>query len=436
MIRPFGNLRKIIKLKSLNEEDIVQLMKTHFNPKQVNAILVEDTDTYLKIQETYMKHFARNKIFRVIRCTSINEDITEELEQDEIIKSYHQENNHRGIIETYEHLKRTYYFPNMKNKINLYINQCEICQKEKYERNPVKVKYNETQTPKQPLEIIHIDVFFIKKSEPILTIIDKFSRYAQAFILESRNTPHIKEKLQQYFGLFGKPKLIVADQERSITTIEIKNFLLSNNIKIHFTSVNSSNSNSPVERFHSTLAEHLRIIINNEQSTMINALNKALHAYNNSINSITKYTPFELFFGRKIDEPLEIDIAKIKEKKIEIQSEAFNNSLSKKKQYIEKRNENRDDPKELPKDVYLRIKTNTKLQPRNKKLTINRQKQLNIYDRNDIKHHKNKVNKPRKQTFQGVISPDNMQHRSARHDDESGTDDNSDETDSTLQELF
>jgi transposase InsO family protein len=412
----FKNTRKIIKLKNFDEDTLVNLIKNHFNPTQVNAIFVENLDLYVKIQETYKKHFSRNKQMRILKCVSIKQDITDELQQDKIIKEYHEQNNHRGINESFEHLKRTYFFPNLKNKIQLYNNQCEICQIEKYERRPPRIKFQLTETPKQPLEICHIDIFFIQKNKPILTIIDKFSRYAQAYLLETRNTPHIKEKLMKYFSIFGKPKLIVSDQERAVTTIEIKEYLANNNINVHFTSINSSNSNSPVERFHSTLLEHLRLIMNHDDLTLKESIYKALNCYNNSINQITKYTPFELFFGRKQDEDLEIDINKIKEKKIELQSNAYNNSLQNKQKYINKLNENREEPNEnLPTDreLYTRSRVVNKLQPRNKKINIQRQKKFNIYDKNDLKHHKAKINKPRKLRLQNSNQSSN---RNPRHD--------------------
>lgn len=72
----------------------------------------------------------------------------------------------RGINESVEHIKRTHYFPNIKQKITLFINQCEICQTGKYERHPTKQKLCITQTPKQPLEICHIDIFYVNKEKP------------------------------------------------------------------------------------------------------------------------------------------------------------------------------------------------------------------------------------------------------------------------------
>lgn len=67
-------------------------------------------------------------------------------------------------------------------------------------------------------------------------------------------------------------------------------------INIHFTTPLHHDSNSIVERFHSTIIEHLRIlkeIYPNEDSLM----DYAIIGYNNSIHSATKYTPFELTFG-------------------------------------------------------------------------------------------------------------------------------------------
>lgn len=209
----------------------------------------------------------------------------------------------------------------------------------------------------------------------------------------------------------------MTDQEKAITTTEIKENLAENNINLHFTSVNASNSNSPVERFYSTLQEHLRILMNTEKLIFKESLNKALHAYNNFINTITKFTPFELFFGRKFDEPLEAVISRIKEHKVELQSKAYNNSLNKKKQYIDQLNKHRDEPQEnYPEETYRRLKTTSILQKMNQKTNIQR--------KTDIKFHMKSFNKPRKFTLQDRgLQPD----RGAGDDEQPRDDSDSDE---------
>ena len=61
-------------------------------------------------------------------------------------------------------------------------------------------------------------------------------------------------------------------------------------------------SNGIVERFHSTLIEHLRIINQRTELKNIsfqNKINMAIIAYNNSINLITRLTPNEILFGKE-----------------------------------------------------------------------------------------------------------------------------------------
>ena len=81
-------------------------------------------------------------------------------------------------------------------------------------------------------------------------------------------------------------------------------------IKPHVTCINNPKSNGIIERFRSTLIEHLRIINQREEFKCTNNENKmklANIAYNNSINAITKFSPKEILFGKtKIKRPFKI----------------------------------------------------------------------------------------------------------------------------------
>lgn len=110
------------------------------------------------------------------------EDVFEKDEQERIIREYHNKSNHRGITETLTHLKRQYYFPEIKNTITKIINNCETCSELKYDRKKNLTKYEITETPYKPLEILHIDIYSVL-SEHFLTIIDKFSKFGRSYIL-------------------------------------------------------------------------------------------------------------------------------------------------------------------------------------------------------------------------------------------------------------
>lgn len=68
---------------------------------------------------------------KVVRFTKIVKDISDEEERDYIIR----ENIWNTIIEEFlKVLKIIYYFPKLKEKITLFINNLEFCQREKYDR--------------------------------------------------------------------------------------------------------------------------------------------------------------------------------------------------------------------------------------------------------------------------------------------------------------
>lgn len=106
-------------------------------------------------QIVYSEYFANAKQFRFIRCTKLLKDVIESDEQKELIRNCHEDRNHRGITETYLYLKRDFYFPQMQRLINKTINNCEICQTLKYDRNPPKLRFQLTETPSKPLDILY-----------------------------------------------------------------------------------------------------------------------------------------------------------------------------------------------------------------------------------------------------------------------------------------
>lgn len=97
-------------------------------------------------------------MFSVKLTQSLLIDLRTPEEQNETIEETH-ERAHRGIEENYRVITKKFFFPQMRNRIRLYINLCRICLENKYERNPYKITYAETPIPKKTLDIVHIDIF-------------------------------------------------------------------------------------------------------------------------------------------------------------------------------------------------------------------------------------------------------------------------------------
>lgn len=139
---------------------------------------------------------------------------------------------------------------------------------------------------------------------------DKFSRFGTLISIKSRSTPHVRKGLSKYFGMFGAPKLLVSDNEPSLKSIEIRSMLQALNIQQYFTPTNHSQTNSIVERFHSTVAEIFRCNRPKyENLSMKEVFYVCCTLYNNTIHSSITFKPREVFYGIKdgSERPLDAD---------------------------------------------------------------------------------------------------------------------------------
>jgi len=92
-------------------------------------------------------------------------------------------------------MKRDIYFPLIKNRIAQVINAYEICHTLKYDQQPHKVVFQKTEIPCKPLDIIHSDLYTINKYH-VITIIDKFSRFAVGYTIPARDSLNIVKSIK------------------------------------------------------------------------------------------------------------------------------------------------------------------------------------------------------------------------------------------------
>lgn len=331
------------------ESEIIKFLKEHTIADRVFHCYFYDENLYLAFSRVYTTIF-NDRGPKLIRCTSRVTLVENKTEQQELIKRYHEgKSSHRGIQETFKHLHRNYHWPNMLLTVQRFINQCDLCLKAKYERNPLKPPLIITETPTKPFQHLFMDLYSTGGAT-FLTIIDNFSKFAQAVPLNASSSVHIAEALLQVFSVLGLPLKITTDSDTKFDNDVIKEICASHDIHIHFTTPYNPNSNSPIERFHSTIAEIIRIQRMTNKDDPIQLIMKyAIIAYNNAIHSTTGYTPRELLFGHTASRnPLELyypkefyqDYVLNHRKNAEAVQECIAAHVSKnKEQVIEKRNQ-------------------------------------------------------------------------------------------------
>lgn len=267
-------------------------------PSNKYAVHFEDLTLEIPFIRCCQKLFTSELI--IIRCKKLLEDVENPETQKQLILQYHAI-NHNGIVETVEHLQTRFYWPHLREQIRNVINQCNSCQRNKYERHPNQVENQGPISADHPFAQIHIDTFCFEQSR-ILTIVDVFSKYGQGYILPNGTALAALNQLRIFFSHHGFPTNITHDQGGEFENRLLQEYCKSLNINYHATTPLNSSSNSPVERLNSTLLEKLRILRDNDKFTPLDQLLvTAILNYNSSIHSTTKRPPFNILYGPHYD---------------------------------------------------------------------------------------------------------------------------------------
>jgi transposase InsO family protein len=116
--------------------------------------------------------------------------------------------------------------------------------------------------------------------------------------IESKAIEDVKKALADIVFKYRKPKTVVLDNEPSFQSNVIRIFFRNLDINLHFIPAGHSESNGQIERVHSTMVEIIRCKNKDwNDYTPNQKIQIAADLYNNSIHSITKFKPVDLFFA-------------------------------------------------------------------------------------------------------------------------------------------
>lgn len=266
------------------------------------------------------------KIRNIIRLTFLNTDIQITIckglvcipdvkDRPRIIRECHESSvgGHKGITKTVARIRNKYYWENMKSQVEKFIQTCSSCQKKKLVRVKTKQPMIITDTPVDAFDKVAMDIvgplpITDNGNEYILTIQDQLTKYSVAVPLEVANSEEIaKAFTRRFICQFGSPKAILTDQGSNFTSSMMKKFAKYFKIKQYCTSAFHPQSNGSLERSHHVLTEYLKHYISDERD-WDNWLEHAMFSYNTSVHEGTKFTPYELVFGKTARLPSEIKI--------------------------------------------------------------------------------------------------------------------------------
>ena len=146
-----------------------------------------------------------------------------------------------------------------------------------------------------------------KGNRYILVIADYFTKWAEAFPIPNQEAKTVAEVFVTEFVLrFGAPRTLHTDQGRNFESELFRH--VCSLLDIHKTRTTPYHpcSDGLVERFNRTLTTMLSNFVNSNQSDWDVILPYVMMAYRSSVQSSTKFTPYEAVFGHQIVLPVDL----------------------------------------------------------------------------------------------------------------------------------
>jgi transposase InsO family protein len=222
-------------------------------------------------------------------------------ERTRILRKYHTEFSHNGVNKLYDMLCERVWWPRMLRDVVTFVRKCEMCQKSKGGMN--KVMTRPMELPTRPWSHVHFDHVGIlpttdNGNQYILTIVDRFTRYAEAFPVKDITAEETAKLLvEKVICRYGLPDVLGSDRGPVMVGLVMNQVFKILGVKRVKTSAHHAQSNGVVEIFNKTLKQSLRIWSREHQRDWDELLPFAVFSYNTSFHTLLRETPYYLNHG-------------------------------------------------------------------------------------------------------------------------------------------
>jgi transposase InsO family protein len=224
-------------------------------------------------------------------------------ERQRLLRDYHQRASHPGVIHLYDILRETVWWPSMQKDIYKYVSECKECQvNNNIKTNALPLPMSLPTKPWSHLAADHVGPFPMSDqgNKYILVIVDRYTRYVEAVAVPDTSAKTTADAIVRYiicrYGMFD---VLLSDRGSSFTSEVFKHIMQLFGVKLIKTTAYHPKSNGAVERFNKTLKKMLKLWVNMQHTDWDALLPFALFAYNSSVHSTLKETPFYLNYARQ-----------------------------------------------------------------------------------------------------------------------------------------
>ena len=217
---------------------------------------------------------------------------------------------HLGQFITQNRIRQRYFWPQMKADIDNYISCCETCQTRKGPNRPNRPELQPLSIvgPCERLVIDTVGPFkpSLAGNKHIIVVTDWLTKHVEIFALRDITAETIARVLvDEIITRYGAPKEILSDRGSAFSSKLVKALCLQCHISKVYSTPYAPQTQGLVERFNRTLLGMISACVGASRS-WDQILPFLRLAYNSTVQSTTKASPFLLTFGREARLPLDV----------------------------------------------------------------------------------------------------------------------------------
>ena len=213
---------------------------------------------------------------------------------------------HQGIGSMCQRAADSIFWPNITVDITRVRNECEHCHR--MAKSNAMESPEDIVPPEFPFQKVCVDYFtFVNRN--YLVLVDRYSNWPVVF-QEPGRAEHLIGRLREIFQTFGVPEELTSDGGPQFTAEITEDFLKSWGVHHRRASVANPHANSRAEIAVKTVKRMLQANTSAVGSLNVDAFQRAMLIYRNSIDPETKTSPAMILFGRPLRDPIPAPLGK------------------------------------------------------------------------------------------------------------------------------
>jgi len=208
--------------------------------------------------------------------------------------------SHLGIDKCKSLARGIVWWPTLNKDICDFVSNCNACNTFK-SKSSNKCELKSWPESNSVSERVHADICGPFDKKYLLVLVDSFSRWPEAYVLNTVSSSTIITCLRRYFSQNGVAKVFVTDNASYFVSEQMQLWLSSIGAEHLTIAPYHPQSNGIAERFVGTIKEHIKAMnSNNLQATV----DRFLLQYRSSTHAATGKLPSQLHLGRTLNAPL------------------------------------------------------------------------------------------------------------------------------------